>query len=132
MRSFYEEWEPFVNRQPLADDLSETTMTKPTAIETNINENLLLAQIRQPLADELSWAEFVRVPFTHHVMILRKEKSIEGRAFYIHQCAEHCWNKYVLRDYLNNNLYKDSGHLPNNFHEAIPNQRLAVRTMKAF
>lgn len=99
MRSFYEEWEPFVNRQPLADDLSETSMTKPTAIETNINENLLLAQIRQPLADELSWAEFVRVPFTHHVMILRKEKSIEGRAFYIHQCAEHCWNKYVLRDY---------------------------------
>lgn len=130
MRTFYEEWSAVINRQPLADDL-------PNALQTTqesgfIDDRLLLREIRQPLADDLNWAEFIRVPFTHHVMILRKEKTFEGRVFYIHQCAIHCWNKYVLRDNLKDNLFKQSGNLPNNFVEAIPDQRLAVRTMKAF
>ena len=40
MRVFYEEWEPVLNRQPLAGDLV-------------LDEKLLLSVIRQPLADEL-------------------------------------------------------------------------------
>ena len=27
-------------------------------------------------------------------MILRRVKSIESQAFYIHQCAQYCWNKH--------------------------------------
>ena len=100
MRTFYEQWQPLVNRQPMAD--------------------------------ELNWAEFVQVPFTHHVMILRKEKSIDGRAFYIHLCAQHCWNKYVLRDHLRDNLFRNQGNLPNNFMGTISDQKLAIQTMKAF
>ena len=49
MRTFYEEWQPVVNRQPAADELS-------------IDERQLLAVIRQPIADELDWADFLRVP----------------------------------------------------------------------
>ncbi|MBQ8657073.1 MAG: DUF1016 family protein [Prevotella sp.] len=131
MRTFYEEWRPYINRQPLADDLS-AGLQIPAITDIKIDENLMLREIRQPMADELNWTEFTQVPFTHHVMILRKEKSFEGRAFYIHQCALHCWNKYVLRDHLKDNLYKDYAHLPNNFTETIPDQRLAVRVMKAF
>lgn len=130
MRTFYEEWSAIINRQPMADDLqNDIQMTGEDGI---IDDKLLLREIRQPMADDLNWTEFVRVPFTHHVMILRKEKTVEGRAFYIHQCAIHCWNKYVLRDNLKDNLFKQSGNLPNNFAEAIPDQHLAVRTMKAF
>lgn len=130
MRTFYEEWSAIINRQPMADDLqNDIQMTEEDGI---IDDKLLLREIRQPMADDLNWTEFVRVPFTHHVMILRKEKTVEGRAFYIHQCAIHCWNKYVLRDNLKDNLFKQSGNLPNNFAEAIPDQHLAVRTMKAF
>ena len=131
MRTFYEEWRPYINRQPLADDLS-AGLQIPAITDIKIDENLMLREIRQPMADELNWTEFTQVPFTHHVMILRKEKSFEGRAFYIHQCALHCWNKYVLRDHLKDNLYKDYAHLSNNFTETIPDQRLAVRVMKAF
>lgn len=130
MRTFYEEWNAIINRQPVADDLQSTAL--PAGMNGLIDDMLLLREIRQPLADEFNWAEFMRVPFTHHVMILRKEKSLEGRAFYIHQCAMHCWNKYMLRDNLKDNLYHESGNLPNNFAETIPNQQLAVRTMKAF
>ena len=131
MRSFFEEWRPFINRQPVADELPSTTESS-LQLPEKIDEDFLIREIRQPVADELSWAEFVRVPFTHHVMILRKEKSLEGRAFYIHQCALHSWNKYVLRDHLKNNLFKNRGSLPNNFSETISDQRLAIRTMKAF
>ena len=132
MRTFYEEWAPLVNRQPLADELPSASNQMPVATAGMIDERLMLREIRQPMADELDWGDFLRVPFTHHVMILRKEKSPEGRAFYIHQCALHSWNKYVLRDYLNNNLFKESGHLPNNFSKTISDQQLAVQTMKAF
>lgn len=131
MRSFFEEWRPFINRQPVADELPSTTESS-LQLPEKIDEDFLIREIRQPVADELSWAEFVRVPFTHHVMILRKEKSLEGRVFYIHQCALHSWNKYVLRDHLKNNLFKNRGSLPNNFSETISDQRLAIRTMKAF
>lgn len=130
MRTFYEEWSAIINRQPMADDLQNNIQM--TGEDGIIDDKLLLREIRQPMADDLNWTEFVRVPFTHHVMILRKEKTVEGRVFYIHQCAIHCWNKYVLRDNLKDNLFKQSGNLPNNFAEAIPNQHLAVRTMKAF
>lgn len=132
MRTFYEEWTPLVNRQPVADELASASNQMPVASAGMIDERLMLREIRQPVADELDWGDFLRVPFTHHVMILRKEKSPEGRAFYIHQCALHSWNKYVLRDYLNDNLFKESGHLPNNFSKTISDQRLAVQTMKAF
>lgn len=100
MRTFYEEWSNLVNRQPLADEF------------TTPNENQLLQQIRQPLADELDWTEFLNVPFTHHVIILRKCKTIEERTFYIHQCATRAWSKYALRDFIAQGLYKDRGNQP--------------------
>ena len=132
MRTFYEEWAPLVNRQPVADELPSKSGQMPVAAASMIDESLMLREIRQPMADELDWGDFLRVPFTHHVMILRKEKTPAGRTFYIHQCALHCWNKYVLRDYLKDNLFKECGHLPNNFSETISDQRMAVLTMKAF
>ena len=119
MRTFYEEWSPSVNRQPMADDLQ-------------VNENQLLMQIRRPVADELDWNDFLRVPFTHHVIILRKVKDYTERIFYIHLCATRAWNKHILRDYIEADLYKDRGKLPNNFTESIPDKQLAIRTVKAF
>ena len=119
MRTFYEEWQSVVNRQPAADELS-------------IDERQLLAVIRQPIADELDWADFLRVPFTHHVIILRKVKVLEDRIFYIHECAARAWNKYALRDFIAQGLHKSRGNLPSNFTEAIPDSKLAVRTLKAF
>lgn len=119
MRTFYEEWCEFINRQPLADDLL-------------IDETSLVTQIRQPLGDEFSWTDFLRVPFTHHVIILRKIKDLKERAFYIHMCATRAWNKYALQDFIRQDLYGNRGMLPSNFTETIPDTRLAIRTLKAF
>lgn len=119
MRTFYEEWCDVVNRQPLGDDLE-------------MDETLLLAQIRQPAGDEFSWNDFLRVPFTHHVIILRKIKDLKERQFYLHMCATRAWNKYALQDFIAQDLYKNRGTLPANFTETISDTRLAIRTLKAF
>ena len=116
MRSFYEEWAQYVNRQPSADDLK-------------LAESELLLQIRQPAADDLNWNEFVSVPFTHHVIILRRVKDFRERAFYIHMCATRRWNKYALRDFIKEGLYKKRGNLPSNFTEAISDTQLAIRLL---
>jgi hypothetical protein len=55
MRSFYEEWSPIINRQPLADE--NKTLTE--ANDSELDEQMLLMQIRQPLADEFNWSDFV-------------------------------------------------------------------------
>ena len=132
MRTFYEEWMPYVNRQPSADEIPDIPNRLPVAVDLKVDENMLLAEIRQPQADEFRWGDFIQVPFTHHIEILRKTETFEERAFYIHECAVYRWNKYLLRDYLKAGLFNNRGQLPNNFSSTISDQRLAVRTMKAF
>ena len=96
MRSFYEEWSPVINRQPSADDLKTLTVVS----ESELNENLLLVEIRQPSADEFNWSDFFAIGFSHHTEIMAKAKTLEARLFYIHESATRFWNKYTLRDYL--------------------------------
>lgn len=119
MRTFYEEWHVYVNRQPSADDLP-------------LDETELLVQIRQPLGDEFSWNDFLRVPFTHHIIILRQVKDFHERSFYIRMCAQRAWNKYALQDFIKQDLFKQRGSLPANFTETISDTRLAIRTLKSF
>jgi predicted nuclease of restriction endonuclease-like (RecB) superfamily len=119
MRIFYEEWNPFVNRQPAADDLE-------------IDEEGLLVAIRQPMADEINWSEFMALGFTHHMEILSKVKDTNARLFYIHECAIRAWDKYTLRDYIKSGLYQHRDNLPNNFDSSLPDKKFAVKATKAF
>ena len=119
MRIFYEQWQPIVNHQPAADDLQ-------------VNEKLLLSVVRQPLADELNWNEFISLPFSHHIEILSKTDSLEQRIFYIHESVGRSWNKYTLREYLKADLYANRGNLPNNFDKTLPESLQVVKATKAF
>ena len=114
MRVFYEEWEPVLNRQPLAGDLA-------------LDEKLLLSVIRQPLADEFNWSDFFSIGFSHHIEIISKAKTLEARLFYIHECAIRYWSKYTLRDYLKADLYSHRGTLPNNFAQTLPDTKQALK-----
>lgn len=128
MRSFYEEWSPFVNRQPLADDNEALTVV----CDSVLDEQMLLMEIRQPLAGEFTWSDFVSIGFSHHIEIITKAKSLEARLFYIHESATRFWNKYTLRDYLKADLYNHKGTLPNNFTSAIPTTKQALKAVNAF
>ena len=119
MRVFYEEWEPVLNRQPLAGDLV-------------LDEKLLLSVIRQPVADEFNWSDFLSIGFSHHTEIISKAKTLEARLFYIHECAIHYWSKYTLRDYLKADLYSHRGTLPNNFAQTLPDTKQALKAVCSF
>ena len=119
MRIFYEAWESVLNRQPLADDLV-------------LNEKLLLVEIRQPLADEFNWSDFLSIGFSHHTEIISKAKTLEARLFYIHECATRYWSKYTLRDYLKTDLYSHRGTFPNNFAQALPDTKQALKAVCSF
>ena len=100
MRVFYEEWEPVL--------------------------------IRQPLADEFNWADFLSIGFSHHTEIISKAKTLEARLFYIHECATRYWSKYTLRDYLKADLYSHRGTLPNNFAQTLPDTKQALKAVCSF
>ena len=119
MRVFYEEWGPVLNRQPAAGDLV-------------LDEKLLLSVIRQPLADEFNWSDFLSIGFSHHTEIISKAKTLEARLFYIHECAIHYWSKYTLRDYLKADLYNHRGTLPNNFAQTLPDTKQALKAVCSF
>ena len=119
MRQFFEEWAPYVNRQPVADDLE-------------LDGKFLLAEIRQPAAGDLDWKEFLSIGFSHHMEIIAKVKDIDARLFYIHECATRAWDKYTLRDYIKSGLYQGTESLPNNFDTALADTKFAIKATKAF
>ena len=128
MRSFYEEWSPFVNRQPMANE----NKTPTSVTELELDEQMLLIEIRQPMADEFNWSDFITIGFSHHIEIITKAKSLEARLFYIHESATRFWNKYTLRDYLKADLYNHRGTLPNNFTTTIPSTKQALKAVNTF
>ena len=119
MRQFYEEWCEWVNRQPAAGDLE-------------IDGEYLLTEIRQPVAGDIDWNEFISIGFSHHMEIIAKAKDIDERVFYIHECATRAWDKYTLRDYIKSGLYQNRENLPNNFDTTISDRKFIINATKAF
>jgi len=97
-----------------------------------LEKKLLLSVIRQPLADEFNWADFLSIGFSHHTEIISKAKTLEARLFYIHECATRYWSKYTLRDYLKADLYSHRGTLPNNFAQTLPDTKQALKAVCSF
>ena len=82
---------------------------------------------------EMTWNDFFSISFTHHTEILTKTKSIEERAFYIHQTATNHWDKYTLRDLLKTDLYHhQTSSLPNNFTATIANKKQSLKAINMF
>ena len=127
MRSFYEEWSPILSHTMVGENKSPSAV-----VDSELDEQMLLMEIRQPTADEFNWADFIAISFSHHVEIIAKAKSLDARLFYIHESATRFWNKYTLRDYLKADLYKHQGALPNNFTATMPSAKQALKAVSAF
>lgn len=119
MRQFYQEWQPFVNRQPTAGD-------------SEIDGKSLLMETRQQAAGDLGGKELLSVGFSLHMEIIAKAKYYDERVFYIHQRAVHAWDKYALLEYLRSFLYQDRASSPNNFDRTPSPTQYAVKAAKAF
>ncbi len=111
MRTFFEFWHQFINRQPTADDLPHSPA---------INIESLEQQLFTPHSGELHREEFLGISFSHHIEILRKSTNLQEVLFYIRQTYRHKWDKYELRDRLKANLYQTQGAAANNFLQTLP------------
>ena len=160
MREFYEQWmEAFSNRPLSMGDLSEPgnfsnrplimgdlsgrgknenrqSATDETRIsvkaENALDLGLLSRHIIGFTADGFSTDTFFSVGFSHHSEILAKEKSLDGRLFYISRCAAAFWTVDTLKSYLRGDLYATTGLMPNNFLQTLPESAQANRAIRAF
>jgi len=138
---------PISNRQLLNDDLSECSVNRPLpmgdwlihflanrplAMNGFLDLSLLANQLNSCTFPDFTTIDFLRVGFTHHSEILAKEKSLEGRLFYISQCAAEFWSVEALKSNLRGDLFSKSGALPNNFLQALPEHEQARRAIRSF
>ena len=129
MRIFYEQWANLVNCSPTANNL--LPYSNSAELE-RIDYKELELMVCSPLANDLSYDEFLSVSFSHHYEIIAKTRTIAERIFYIHQAYINQWDKYKLRDMLKADLYHHQGQLPNNFAKTIPAARSAIRAIEMF
>ncbi|GHU41889.1 hypothetical protein AGMMS50289_05750 [Betaproteobacteria bacterium] len=144
MRLFYEAWQPIFTNRPLAmDDLAEHGKTAnrhltndDLHIDVNTATVLDLRLLERHIIDfavsGYSSGMFFSVGFSHHSEILAKEKSLEGRLFYIARCAAGFWTVDSLKSYLRGKLYAKTGGMPNNFLQTLPEPAQASRAIRAF
>jgi len=146
MRLFFEAWHPaFTNRPSPMDELesekkerseegeADTAILRiPSQDETILELELLSDEIYGCTQPVFSIDDFFRVSFTHHSEILAKEKTLEGRLFYIDRCASEFWSVDTLKSNLRSEMYSRTGKLPNNFSKTLPPGDMANRALKAF
>jgi len=63
---------------------------------------------------------------------MAKEKSLDGRLFYIAQCAIEFWSVEALKSNLRGDLFSKKGSLPSNFLRTLPEPEQARRAIRAF
>lgn len=126
MRLFYEQWQLLENRPPMAGEIEDAEK------EHDIQANVIASFNRPPSAGDLDINDFLSISFSHHDEILSKTSTLEERVFYIRKAATLKWDKYTLRDNLKADLYHHQNNMPNNFLTTIPDNRLAMKTLKMF
>ena len=129
MRQFYEKWEEFLNRPPMAGELEKAEFDIKTPI---IPIHALINLNRSPMAEVLNFSDFLALSFSHHMEILEKTDSVEERAFYIHQAVLNHWDKYTLRENLKADLFHHQGQMSNNFALTLPKTLHAQKAISMF
>ena len=127
MRRFYEEWNPFLFRSPVATDL--TKVGDDSSIQDN---SLILLNLLNDNQSQININEFLSISFTHHIEILSKAKTLEERLFYIHNSSINFWSKYALRDYLKADLFHHQSSMPNNFSKTIADSSKSLKAIATF
>jgi predicted nuclease of restriction endonuclease-like (RecB) superfamily len=89
-----------------------------------------------PLAQGYSSAAlppvFYRIPWRHHVEIIRRCDTIEEATFFMKKTVENGWSRAVLLNFLDTDLYARQGKAITNFSRLLPEPQgdLAQETLK--
>ena len=150
MRIFYEAWAMLdANSPTTAGELQSTdykevsnsptmvgeletaySSSNPTELQ---NEQIdIYRTIQIPNIKDFPVDGFFKVPFTHHLRIIEKEKTLEGRYYYIHRTAEENLQKRTLEKLIKDNAYGHRDTMPSNFSQSIPDTTLARKAVMMF
>jgi len=117
IRVFYNEWKPYIQ--------IGSSVTNQIEIE---NQRFIIGSSVTNQFVEY----FYSIGFTHHYSIVSHVKEFTERIFYITQTAQNFWTVRILEKNLTEKLYKQTGKLPNNFKQTLPEiiSNKAVRMFK--
>lgn len=128
MRQFYETW---------CNDLK--SLTAVSGIEDNKSltglseiDTRLLIPSENTQKESFDAASFLGLGFTHHMIIVRKTKSLAERLFYIRQAYISKWSKEVLAARIEDDLFSHQGEIANNFTQKIPDARESLKAIGMF
>ena len=76
--------------------------------------------------------DYLKTPFTHHTVLLRKCKNNEERYYYMGRCVEERMSVPRLEQVISEGEYKKAGKAPNNFIERIEDKNLARKAVMQF
>ena len=122
MRKFYEAW----------GSLEDKSATVVADFQSAENEPTVIRQPELSNYDGFPLAEFMAVPFSHHIRILEKVKERDERLYYIQLTALSHLSKEGVIKAIQDDEFHHSGALPNNFLTTIPDARSARRALRAF
>jgi predicted nuclease of restriction endonuclease-like (RecB) superfamily len=129
MQTFAASWPFFPFPQPPAAELGKTDQTdnpsipQPLAAELQVNDNQSDI-FGQPLLSQIPW--------THHMIILDKAKTMDERLFYLKGVIKNDWSKNMLKVNIETGLYTRQGNAITNFDSKLSRDQaeLARLTLK--
>ncbi len=134
MRLFYEGWSFIDSKSSVAtDDLTKdnsSVITDELQRIDNVEDILNLVKIDTPI--EFPMEDYLKTPFTHHTVLLRKCNNAEERYFYMGRCVEEHMSVPRLEQVISEGEYRKAGKAPNNFVERIDDKNLARKAVMQF
>ena len=128
MRQFYETWCDDLKSLTAISGINERKLlTAVSEIDTH-----LLIPCEKPDREDFDFSSFLGLGFTHHMIIVRKAKSLAERLFYIRQAVANKWSKEVLTARIEDDLFKHQGEIAHNFIQTIPGSRQSLKAIEMF
>ena len=125
---FYSQ-DDIILQQLVAKSEGENLHQLGAEIQISKNENNI---IRPQLGDEFNVHPIFQIPWGHHVLIITKCKSIHEALFYVQKTIKNGWNRAMLLNFMDADLYQTQGKAINNFDRLLPDVQsdLAKETLK--
>lgn len=120
MRQFYQAW---------------SSVFGPMTMDQIIQQSVSLRVIGPMVSDQFDPAllnDFLAVQFSHHYELIVATDDIRERLFYIRHIAAEFWSVEKLRYNLDAHLYQKEGVMPNNFSQALPDEKQRQKAAEAF
>lgn len=115
----------FYNNEFTISELAVRELDNP---ETTNNEQVVRKNKNKLNLDQIA----DKIPWGHHILILKKIKNLTEATFYIQQTITNNWSRAVLLHQIESNLYNRQGKAVNNFELTLPKSQsdLANEIMK--